>query len=183
MTLYLNGLSFVAVPKTATISIERAFAPFARDFVPHRHEDVSIVAATSSNPCLCLVRHPLEWIKSYYKYLRWSPYFARLNARYGLRSKSFEQFVEAYMRGQRMWPEPKLSQHEYVEAGGKRVNYIYRYDDINRAVDHLSSVCGARVELSRYNKSRDIDLHLGREARLRLEKHMQKDYNIYYSAA
>lgn len=183
MTLYLPNLSFVAVPKTATISIERAFSPYATNYKPHQHDSVDIVKERSSNPCVAVIRHPLRWMESYYKYLRFSPYFARTDSIWGLRSKTFEQFVLAYVRGQHMWPEPMRDQTSYVSRNGKSVEHLYRYENLHEAVDQLSSACGTRVELERHNVSRDAQLDLSREALTAFEQVTQRDYDLYESLA
>ena len=182
MTLYLPGLSFVAVPKTATIAIETAFAPFARDFKPHDHSPVSVVKSLSDNPCVAAIRHPLDWIRSYYRYLRHSPYFARLDSVWGLHSKTFEQFVAAYVRGQHMWPEPKRTQTEYVQDGQHRVDHLYRYDNLPALVSRLSAACGEDVELGRHNVGRSDVLDLPRGLQLDFERCAEADFNLYETA-
>lgn len=181
MTLYLPGLSFVAVPKTATISIERAFSPFAFDFKPHQHHAVDEVKSRSPNPCLAVIRHPLRWMESYYKYLRFSPYFAHSGSIWGLHSKSFEQFVWAYIRGQHMWPEPLRDQSSYVSRNGKAVEHLYRYENLSSATDHLCEACRKRVPLERHNVSRDVPLELSPEAKSAFEQAAKVDYDLYES--
>lgn len=181
MTLYLPGLSFVAVPKTATIAIEQAFSPFAFDFKPHQHHAVDEVKVNSSNPCLAVIRHPLRWMESYYKYLRFSPYFARSDSIWGLRSKTFEQFIWAYIRGQHMWPEPLRDQSSYVARNGSVVEHLYRYEDLSSAIDHLCEACGKRVPLERHNVSRDVPLELSPEAKSAFEQAAKVDYDLYES--
>jgi hypothetical protein len=179
MTLYLPNLSFVAVPKTATIAIEQAFSPHATNFKPHQHDPVDAVRERSPSPCLAVVRHPLRWIESYYKYLRFSPYFARTDSIWGLHSKSFEQFVWAYVRGQHMWPEPLRDQSSYVSRNGATVEHLYRYEDLSNAVDHLCEACGARVGLERHNVSRDVPLDLSVKAVSAFEQSAKRDYDLY----
>ena len=179
MTLYLPGISFVAVPKTATIAIERAFSPYANGFQPHQHDPVDAVKGQSQNPCIAVVRHPLRWIESYYKYLRFSPYFAHSGSVWGLHSKSFEQFVWAYIRGQHMWPEPLRDQSSYVSRNGKVVEHLYRYESLSDAVAHLCEACGAKVALERHNVSRDVPLDLSAEAVSAFEQSAKRDYDLY----
>jgi len=181
MTLYLPNLSFVAVPKTATISIEMAFSSYATNFKPHQHDPVDVVKGHASNPCVATVRNPLRWIESYYKYLRFSPYFARVDSIWGLHSKSFEQFVWAYTRGQHMWPEPLGTQSAYVCRNGERVDYLYRYDNLSAVVDHLSSACDVRVTLEKHNVSREDNLTLSKEALTAFELFAKNDYDLYES--
>lgn len=181
MTLHLPNLSFVAVPKTATVSIERAFSPYATNFTAHQHGSVDVVKSAASNPCVATVREPLCWIESYYKYLRFSPYFARADSIWGLRSKSFEQFVWAYTRGQHMWPEPLGNQSAYVCRNGERVEYLYRYDKLPAVVEHLSSACGVWVTIEKHNVSREGNLTLSREALTAFELFAKNDYDLYES--
>jgi hypothetical protein len=182
MTLYLPGLSFVAVPKTATIAIETAFAPFAQDFKPHDHSPVGAVKSRSSNPCVAAIRHPLDWMRSYYRYLRYSPYCARSDSIWGLHSKTFEQFVAAYIRGQHMWPEPKRTQGEYVHDAQHRVEHLYRYDNLPALVTKMSEACGAVVEIDRHNVGRGEVLDLSRSLQLDFERHAEADFNLYETA-
>lgn len=185
MTLYLQGVTFVAVPKTGTIAIEKAFAPYASNIAPldaHKHDNVAKVKLVSSNPCLCLVRNPLDWIGSYYRFLRFSPFFARSDCLFGIHSKSFEDFVQAHVRGRRMWPEPHRFQHEYVCSGGLSVEWVYRYDALTDAMDHLSEVCGVAPKIDKHNVSRKLELELSEGTRLQFEKYMEKDYCLYEQA-
>jgi hypothetical protein len=182
MTLYLPGVSFVAVPKTATIAIEITFAPFAKDFEPHDHSPVGVVKSRSSNPCVAAIRHPLDWMRSYYKYLRYSPYFARSDSIWGLHSKTFEQFVAAYIRGQHMWPEPKRTQGEYVHDAQHRVEHLYRYDNLPALVTKMSEACGAVVEIDRHNVGRGEVLDLSRSLQLDFERYAEADFNLYEAA-
>ena len=182
MTLYLPGLSFVAVPKTATIAIETAFNPFAENFKPHDHSPVGSVKTRSNNPCVAAIRHPLHWIESYYKYLRYSPYFARSDSIWGLHSKTFEQFVSAYVRGQHMWPEPKRMQSEYVQDQNYCVEYLYKYDNLPALVDKLSSVCGSKVTLGRHNVGREEPLEISKSVQKQFEDCVQLDFEMYERA-
>lgn len=182
MTLYLPNLSFVAVPKTATIAIETAFSPFAVAFKPHDHSSVGEVKAQSANPCVAAIRHPLRWMESYYRYLRYSPYFARTDSIWGLHSKTFEQFVAAYIRGQHMWPEPKLTQGQYVQDGQHRVEHLYRYDNLPALVGKLSEACGAKVNLGRHNVGKSDVLDLSPDLRLQFERHAEADFDLYETA-
>lgn len=181
MTLYLPNLSFVAVPKTATIAIEKAFSSYATNYAPHQHDPVDVVKGQSNKPCVATIRHPFLWIESYYKYLRFSPYFARVDSIWGLRSKSFEQFVWAYTKGQHMWPEPLGNQSSYVCRNGERVEHLYRYDNLAAVVDHLSSACGVKVTLEKHNVSREDSLTLSKEALAAFELFAKNDYDLYES--
>jgi len=181
VTLYLPNVSFVAVPKTATVAIERAFSPYATDFQPHQHDPVDVVKHRSPNPCVAVIRHPLRWIESYYKYLRFSPYFARSDSIWGLHSKTFEQFVWAYVKGQHMWPEPMMNQLSYVVRNGSVVEHLYRYDNLSAAVSHLCDVCGKTVAIERHNASRNTVLELSSEAKSAFEQAAENDYDLYES--
>jgi hypothetical protein len=182
MTLYLPGLSYVAVPKTATIAVETAFAPFAQGFKPHDHSPVGVVKSRYSNPCVAAIRHPLHWMESYYRYLRYSPYFARTDSIWGLHSKTFEEFVAAYIRGQHMWPEPKMTQWQYVQDDQHRVEHLYRYDNLSALVGRLSEACGAKVKLGRHNVGKSDVLDLSPNLRLQFERHAEADFNLYEAA-
>lgn len=179
MTLHLPEISYVAVPKTATIAIENAFAPFASGYSPHVHQAVDVVKAAGGNACLGVIRNPRDWIKSYYLYLKHSPYFHSADSAWGIASKSFEQFVGRFCDGQWLWPEPLRFQSNYLCANGVHTDYLYRYENISDAIDHLSAACGQRPRVERHNVSPKSDVTMSDEMASRFEQYSAVDFELY----
>mgnify|MGYP005991405905 CR=1 FL=1 len=180
MTLILPTASFVAVPKTGTISVEEAYGFLADGFRPHLHEPVDVVRKRKKQVCFGVIREPVGWITSYYKYLKYSPYFNNTST-FGLRTKTFDQFVEKYVEGKHQWPEPLFHQASYLDRHGERVDFIYRFEELNRLVSDLSSITGVSVEVAHRNKSPDCDLKLDPALKKMFEDHTKRDYDIYES--
>lgn len=176
MTLYLPEVTYVAVPKNATIATERAFEDHATAVHPHKHDNVAVVKEVSSKPCVASIREPLSWIKSYYLYLRYSPYF--YDSHFGVRS-DFDTFVRKIVRGDILWPEPHRLQSDYLVKGEHTVESIYRYDDLDKLWKHLSDLCGESITPGRHNVSRRKDVSLSPKVRSLYEDYASADYEIY----
>ena len=181
MTLYLRNISFVAVPKTATIAVEKAFSPYARGYVPHTHEPVDVVKREGGQDCLGVIRNPHDWIASYYLYLKHSPYFHSAKSVWGIGGKSFEQFVGRFCDGQHLWPEPLRLQSMYLVCNRAKTEFIYRYDQLSDAVSHMSAACGERPTIGRHNVSQKEDVKLSRKMASLFEAAASEDFDLYES--
>lgn len=179
MTLILPKLNYVAVPKTGTIAIERVLGEYAEGFSPHQHHTLKQVRTMSSSKCVGVIREPLEWIESYYRYLRWSPYFARSDSIWGLRSKSFEQFVQAFVKGRVMWPEPKRFQSDYLTNEDDIVDIIYTYDQLNDVFELLSQDVSNTKPLKVENKGRVSNLEISDDLINEYYNYVSKDVELY----
>jgi hypothetical protein len=183
MTLHLRNISFVAVPKTATIAVEKAFSPYARDYVQHRHDPVDIVKRGGEQDCLGIIRNPHDWILSYYLYLKHSPYFYSLKSIWGIGGKSFEQFVGRFCDGQHLWPEPLRLQSMYLLSSVAKTDFIYRYEHLSDAVSHISAACGERPTVGRCNVSQKEDVKLSKKMAFLFEAAASKDFELYESTS
>lgn len=181
MTLYLRNISFVAVPKTGTIAIEKAFSPYARGYVQHTHDPVDVVKREGGQDCLGVIRNPHDWIASYYLYLKHSPYFYSAKSVWGIGEKSFEQFVGRFCEGQHLWPERLRLQSMYLFCNGVSTDFIYRYDDLPHAVAHISAACGERPTVGRHNVSHKEDVKLSKKMASLFEAAAAKDFELYES--
>jgi hypothetical protein len=179
MTLLLPNISFVATPKTATISIETAFSPYARDYAPHVHEPVNVVRSKSNKPALGVIRNPHDWIKSYYLYLKHSKYFLSVNSPWGIGKRSLDSFVGKFCDGQHLWPEPLRLQSDYLETESDSVEHLYRYESLNLAIAQLNESCGTKVVVDRHNVSPKSDLVLSHKMKTLFEESASKDFELY----
>ena len=182
MTLHLKSISFVSVPKTATIAIEKAFSPYARGYVPHTHDPVDVVKREGGQDCLGVIRNPYDWIASYYLYLKHSPYFYSAKYVWGIGEKSFEQFVGKFCGGQHLWPEPLCLQSMYLFCNGVSTDFIYRYDDLPHAVAHISAACAEIPTVGRNNVSHKEDVILSKKMAYLFEDAASEDFDLYESA-
>ena len=178
MTLYLNNISYIAVPKNGTISIKQSFKNYAINFELHKHESINQVKNKSDNPCIATIRNPVDWIISYYKYLKYSEWF--INSHWGIKSKSFNEFILAYINGQHLWPEPFRKQSDYIN-GNSNVEYLYRYEDIEKVFIHLENSIDKKVERLWENRGIKTDIFFDPKLKNKFMDYMKKDFEIYES--
>jgi len=183
MTLHLENISFVAVPKTATIAIEKAFSPYARSYTPHTHEPVDVVKRDGGQDCLGLIRNPHDWIKSYYLYLKHSPYFYSASSAWGIGKKTFEEFVGRFCDGHHLWPEPLRLQSMYLLRNGVSTDFIYRFENLLNAVAHIGAACGQMPKMSRHNVSPECDVILSKKMAYLFEDAASEDFDLYEGCA
>jgi hypothetical protein len=80
-----------------------------------------------------------------------------------------------------MWPEPLGNQKSYVFRNDKKVEFLYRYDDLSKVVNHLASSCEVKVTINKHNVSKQVDLELSKEALFAFETFAKEDYDLYES--
>lgn len=179
MTLYLKNINFVAVPKNGTISIENEFSKYAFDYIEDDHMPVDIVKQKNNKPCICSIRNPIEWIISYYKYMRYSSWF--FNSIWTT-SNSFDEFLISYMKQRRHpWPEPFLTQSDYIIRNRQKVDHIYRYENIENVFQHLEDSLSVKVGRPIKNKTIDIDVTFDPILKKHYMDFVKKDFDLYES--
>jgi hypothetical protein len=189
-----QGFVFLATTKTASTAIENAFAlPASVAFrhppalkhmnVRRFHRQVAPILAglghaPGSYDVVCIVREPVDWISSWYRY--------RSRGRIASSPKytgdlTFEEFAEQVMDGQ-----IRLGCMEaFVRApqGGNGVTRMFRYDRLDSAVAWMARRAGlAKPVLPHVNVSPSRDLVISRSVRLRLEEHLAPHAELYESA-
>lgn len=178
MTLYLDSINYIAVPKNGTISVKNSFKNYSKNFDLHKHESIDQVKEKSNNICIATIRNPIDWIISYYKYLRYSNWFR--NSQWGIRNKDFDTFVLQYINGQYLWPEPFRKQHLYIN-GKNKTELVYRYDDIHKVFNILEDSLGKKVDRLWENKGKDIDIYFEPNLKKKFIDYMKDDFEIYES--
>ena len=185
---------FFAVPKTASVSIETAFAPhFDMVMSKHpslKHMNVRIYEASLANfvtrrvaksPVrIAVMREPFDWILSWYRYRARPENDGAENSSKGV---SADEFIRSYISDD---PAPWAqvgSQYTFVtnkhdELG---VDRLYRFDDLPRLAGFLNKRLGQNVSLGRINISPQIGDDVSEETKRAYRDFASKDFDLFES--
>ena len=172
-------LTFLCTPKCASTSVEEVYAPYAGVVLGGhpklKHVDLSAYErgfapitgeALGALETVCLIRDPLEHLKSWYRYSR-RPDLK--NREWSQRGRTFEDFVEDFLDVDQGWT--MKTQHEFVQdkTGQIGVNRIFAFEHLDRFVDFMNERLGVRVALPAINASAPASTSIasGLEADLR----------------
>jgi hypothetical protein len=159
-------LVFLCTPKCGSTSVEEAYAPYAsvvlgghpklkhvdlcayeRGFAPLTGEDLG------SLETVCLIRDPMEHLKSWHRYSRRRDL---KNRKWSQRGRTFEDFVVDFLDVDQGWT--MNTQHEFVqdETGQIGVNRIFALEHVDRFVDFMNERLGVRAGLPALNGGKSI---------------------------
>jgi hypothetical protein len=189
-------LVILAVPKTGTTALETALGPRAdivvRDPPDLKHaplyrydrffRPIFEKVCDARMETLAVVREPIDWLGSWYRYRRRPFMLDKPNSTHGI---GFDDFVAAYCKGDRpgfadvgsqarfLWPRP----------GGAPLTHLFRYDDQPRLLAFLETRLGPVPDLGRENVSPAMDLSLSPKMAARLRRKCPEDFALYDSIA
>jgi hypothetical protein len=196
LVFWKEGLVFLAVPKTGTTALEGALAPRAamvlRDppilkHVPlYRYRRfVEPLLATAGAPppeTLAVVRHPLDWLGSWYRYRHRDDLAGHPNSTRGM---SFDAFVTEYAKDRPAAFAAVGSQARFVQApdGSVGVTHLFRYESMPRLVAFLEERLATRLSLARLNVSPEMPLSLSPEVEALLRARRPAEFAVWEAAA
>ena len=131
---------------------------------------------------LAVIRHPVDWLGSWYRYRHRDDLVGHANS---TRSVSFDDFVLEYTKGK---PAPFAdvgSQAKFLSAGGADkpgLDHLFRYEDQPRMLAFLEERFGEPVALKRLNVSPPMALALRPETLARLEKKRADEFAAWEGA-
>lgn len=188
-------LVFLATPKTGSTAIAVALESLAAVSVQrppvlkhttvqrfHRFVGPYLRAASGEDfTTVALMREPLEWLGSWYRFRQRDDVGDPRNSTRGM---SFEAFANAYCDQ----PQPGFanvgSQARFLAPEGRQpVDRIFRYDRIESFVDFLEDRLGCEIILPRVNVSPLADTALSAATEARLRAAMGRDLALYDSLA
>lgn len=191
---YRARLTFLAMPKTGSSAYETALAPHAdvvmSDPPALKHAPVyrynRFIRPMFLNVCdveldvAAVMREPISWLGSWWRY-RQRPFMAgKKNATHNI---SFDDFVLAYMKGQKPTFADVGSQYKFLERqpNGTGVTHLFRYEDQARLQAFLTERLGVRFELGRENVSPDMTLELSPDVEKRFRRKFALEFALYES--
>jgi len=194
MVFYKARLVVLAVPKTGSTAYESALrdhadlvmsqppelkhAPLYRynRFIRPMYEKV----CDAELEVMAVMREPVSWLGSWWRY-RQRPFMkGEPNATHGI---SFDDFVAAYVKGQRPPFAEVGSQAKFLEPrpNGVGISHIFAYEDQDAIQSFLQERLGVDVQTKRENASPEIAYELSPEIERRYRKKCAAEFDLYAS--
>ena len=186
------GRDFVllALPKTASTSLERTLTPYATEVVgsppaqkhlPARgfvHTRAKELAAQGrprdSYELVTMFREPVEWLESWWRYR------ARDASRHSTADLTFEEFALSYVAGDDEAPIPAGSPAKFIRAqGAVAVDRIFSVDRPDVWSAWFTERVGEPLEFERRNVSAAERGELTAGTRERLEAWFAPEYDVW----
>lgn len=186
-------LVFLATPKTGSTALAAALEGLAAVSIQrppvlkhtpsqryHRFIAPYLKATSGSDfTTLALMREPLDWLASWYRFRRREDLDETPNS---TRDMSFEDFCRAYASD----PQPGFaqvgSQARFLTPPGKpAVDHIFRYENMAGCVAFLEDRLQCQLELPRVNVSPPAPTELSAATRAQAELALAADLRLYRS--
>ncbi|CUH84972.1 sulfotransferase family 2 domain-containing protein [Thalassovita mediterranea] len=196
LVFWKQNLVFLSVPKTGTTAYEKALAPLAsmsvQDPPELKHSPLfrynrffrpMFEKVCGQEPeILAVVREPVSWLGSWYRYRRRPFLSGRPNSTENI---SFDEFVDAYCRGDTPAFARVGSQAKFLEPrpNGTNVTHLFRYEDQAPLIAFLEARLDCSLDLGRENVSPTMELELSAKTRAKLERKFSDDFDLWESSA
>ncbi|WP_299294860.1 gamma-glutamyl kinase [uncultured Tateyamaria sp.] len=194
LVFYKANLAFLSVPKTGTTAYENALRDHADMVISEpptlKHAPVyrynRFVRPMFVNVCkvelelMAVMREPISWLGSWWRY-RQRPFMAgRPNATHDV---SFDDFVQAYMKGKKPSFADVGSQLKFLETqpNGVGVTHLFRYEDQARLQGFLTDRLGVSFDLGRANVSPSVPMSLSPDVEEKLRRKCADEFALYES--
>lgn len=194
LVFWKERLVFLAVPKTGTSAYEKALGTRAdmvvRDPPELKHAPVYRYnrffrpmfekMGADDMETLAVMREPISWLGSWYRY-RQRPFMqGKPNATHDV---SFDEFVDAYCRGNRPGFANVGSQAKFLEPrpNGTRVTHLFRYETQGLLNAFLEDRLNVSLDLPRVNISPEMDLSLSTKVEAKLRRKCHEEFDLYDS--
>lgn len=195
LVFYKERLAFLAVPKTGTTAYQSALrlradivianppelkhAPvyrYNRFFRPMFERVCGVELET-----LAVIRHPLSWLGSWYRYRQRPGMEGHRNSTHGV---SFDEFVNAYLRGDRPPFANVGSQSKFLETrpNGTGITHLFKYENQQGLNSFLEERLGVKLDLKRENTSPEMQLSLSQHTQDKLERKLSDEFALHASA-
>jgi len=187
-------LTFLAMPKAASTSIEIALFPhcdiafinnprvkhiryrrYKRFILPYIDQSGFGPLETT-----CLFREPTDWLFSWYRY----------RSRDDIKNKpqssadmSFDEFVSRYIAEEANVCDIGRTSLFVIDHDGKpAVDHIYRYENLPAYTNFLESRFAEKFDLEHLNESPKQEFTLSVRLKTQLEEYLAPEYEIYETA-
>lgn len=185
-------LVILSVPKTGTTAIESALGPTADIWVRNppelKHAPVfrynrffrpmleKFVAPDLD--VIAVMREPVSWLGSWWRYRQRPELDGRPNSTRGI---GFDDFVEAYCRGERPAYAEVGSQAKFLEPAnnGTRITRLFRYEDQPTLLGFLEDRLGSRIALAQENASPPVETRLSDRVAEKYRRKCAAEFALY----
>ncbi|QRZ14116.1 sulfotransferase family 2 domain-containing protein [Paracoccus methylovorus] len=185
-------LVFLATPKAGSTAIESALEPLANVAVQRpaelkhanlrtyrQHVEPWLHSVTGEKfLTIALMREPIEWLRSWYRFRLRDDVEDPSHAMIGL---SFADFAQAYTD-----PEgPEIAhvgaQADFLTTEADRVDCIFRYENMDTFTHFLEDRLDCAISLPRVNVPPAVDVSLDAQQETVLRNIMAQDFSLYDS--
>ncbi|SMO50995.1 hypothetical protein SAMN06265173_104144 [Thalassovita litoralis] len=196
LVFWKEKIVFLSVPKTGTTAYQAALAPRATMVVTDPPElkhaplyrynrffrPMFDKVGGADMETLAVVREPISWLGSWYRYRRRPFMEGRPNATHNV---SFDAFVEGYLQGKPPGFANVGSQAKFLEPrpNGTAVTHLFRYEDQPELRRFLEDRLNVTLELTQENVSPQMSLDLSPEIERRLRRKRPEEFALWESAA
>jgi len=194
LVFFKERLAFLSVPKTGTTAYQTALADRADMVISDppllKHAPVyrynRFIRPMFLNVCdaelelMAVMRDPVSWLSSWYRY-RQRPFMKdKPNNTHGI---SFDDFVLAYMKGQRPGFAEVGSQLKFLERqkNGTGITHLFAYEDQSRLQNFLEERLDVTLDLKRENVSPAIEVNLSADVEKRFRRKFADEFALYDS--
>ena len=194
-----ENLAILANPKTGTTALEQAIGNNADLIVRNpsamKHFTISQFNFRFRAMCekfsgsrietMCLVREPVDWLGSWYRYRQRDDVAGHSVSTRGI---SFDQFVLDYLAEERpVWADVG-DQVKFVteKSGSVGVDYVFQYEQWPLAIEflqHRLPHLAQHMQLPRANMSPQTDLTLAAPTRQALERACADQFELWHNIA
>lgn len=195
LVFWKQKLVFLSVPKTGTTAYQEALAPLASMVIldPPELKHAPLyrynrffrpmfekACRTDDMETLAVMREPISWLGSWYRYRRRPFMQGRPNATFDV---SFDDFVEGYMQGNPPGFANVGSQAKFLEPrpNGTAVTHLFRYEDQAGLIAFLEQRLDTTITLPRANVSPEMTLTLSPQVERKLRRKKAEEFDLYAS--
>ena len=188
-------LVILSVPKTGTTSLQAALEPHAsimfRDPPGVKHINLGkyqrqirkMLENLSDGPfeTFGIVRHPLDWMGSWYRYRQRDQLIGHQNSTHGI---SFDAFLTAYMSEDRPHFARVGDQARFFKPrpDDQPLDHLFQYEQLDQAVAFLENRLGRRIQLPHKNVSPKVDLPVSDENYQAFQSYAADQFTLWQSA-
>ncbi len=187
-------LVILSVPKTGTTAYQAALAPLASLVVTdppelkhapvfryNRYFRPMLEKFIGENlDVMAVMREPISWLGSWYRYRRRDFMKGHANATHDI---SFDEFIAAYMRGNKPGFANVGSQAKFLEPAGNgtAATHVFRYEDQAGITAFLERRLETTLTTTRHNVSPEMPVHLTADVEEKLRRKCADEFTLWNS--
>jgi hypothetical protein len=197
LVFWKEKLVFLAVPKTGTTALEGALSPRAsiilRDPPVLKHSPVyrynrfvlpffEQAAGESDMETLAVVRHPIDWLSSWYRYRHRDDLVGQPNSTRGI---SFDEFVLEYTQDKPASFANVGAQSKFLlrrKDGLLGVTHLFSYERQSSLISFLEDRLETKINMNRVNVSPVLDTPLSSDVETVFREKCALEFEVWEMA-
>lgn len=192
LVFYKEKIAFLSVPKTGSTAWQTALSdradmvisapPLLKHSPVYRYNrffrPMFEKVCETELELMAIMRDPLDWLGSWYRYRRRPEMAGQPNATHAV---SFDEFVQAYMKGDKPAYAEVGNQLKFLEKrpNGVGVSHLFKYENQQRAIKFLENRLSMKITLQRENVSPTMAISISDRTRTRFMRKFSEEYAFY----